>query len=66
MLADGGYQITFPAGTRQHLGSHDERTDVYRIQFPDGAWLTWYRDGRLSSITGWPQGMSSSITIPTE
>ncbi len=31
---------------------------------PDGAWLTWYRDGRISPVTGWPQRMSSTITIP--
>lgn len=65
-LADGGYQITFPTGTQQHLESQDERTSVYRIQFPDSAWLTWYQGGRISSVTGWPQGMSSNITIPIE
>ena len=65
-LADGGYQIAFPEGTLQYVGSRDVYTTAYRIQFPDGAWLTWYRDGRISPVTGWPQGMRSCITIPVE
>lgn len=65
-LADGGYQIVFPMGTQQTLGYQDEYGEIYHIHFPDGAWLLWWRRGRISAVNGWPQGMSSKIVRPVE
>jgi hypothetical protein len=62
-LADGGYQITFPAATQQWLESRSARSATETIQFPDGALLTLYTCGRISPVNGWPQGMSKSISI---
>jgi len=62
-LADGGYLITFPAGTQQWQESKDERTETHLIQFPDGALITWYKSGRMSPITGLPQGMRYGINL---
>ncbi|MEO9030222.1 MAG: hypothetical protein ABI413_15555 [Ktedonobacteraceae bacterium] len=66
MLADGGYQITFPPGTQQRLDNRNEQTETYIIQFPDGAWITWDRTGRISPVNGLPQKMSNSISVPFE
>lgn len=65
-LADGGYQITFPSGTQQWQNRRTTCSTTDTIQFPDGAQLTLSTRGRISSINGWPQGLSRSISLPHE
>jgi hypothetical protein len=46
----GSYRLDFPPGARVERNDEYEPHDSYRIAYPDGAFLTWYRmfklDGR--------------------
>ncbi len=49
----GGYRLDFPPGTRIVTNDAYDLRDSYRLLYPDGAFMTWYRMIKLDRRWLW-------------